>query len=36
MGQCLFCEIIAGNVSCDEVFSDDEILAFRDIKTHRR
>ena len=31
MGQCLFCEIVAGNVPCDEVFSDDDILAFRDI-----
>ncbi len=31
MGQCLFCAIVAGNVPCDEVFGDDEILAFRDI-----
>ena len=31
MGQCLFCEIAAGNIPCTEVFSDDEILAFRDI-----
>ncbi len=31
MTRCLFCEIVAGNASCDEVYSDEEILAFHDI-----
>jgi histidine triad (HIT) family protein len=31
MGECLFCRISTGEVPCDEVFSDDEIVAFRDI-----
>ncbi len=31
MDQCLFCSIVAGTVPCKEVYSDDEVLAFRDI-----
>ena len=29
--DCLFCKIIAGDIPCEEVYSDDEIFAFRDI-----
>ncbi|PJA76976.1 histidine triad nucleotide-binding protein [bacterium CG_4_9_14_3_um_filter_65_15] len=31
MTPCLFCEICAGNIPSAEVFSDDQVLAFRDI-----
>ncbi len=30
-GGCLFCQIVEGAVPCDEVYSDDDFLAFRDI-----
>jgi histidine triad (HIT) family protein len=29
--DCLFCKIVAGDIPCDEVYSDDDVLAFRDI-----
>lgn len=28
---CLFCKIVAGEVPCNDVYSDDDVLAFRDI-----
>lgn len=31
MEQCLFCEIVAGRIPCEEVYSDADFLAFRDI-----
>ncbi len=31
MTQCLFCDLVAGKIPCDQVYSDDEIIAFRDI-----
>jgi histidine triad (HIT) family protein len=29
--DCLFCRIVAGQVPCDRVYEDDEVLAFKDI-----
>ncbi len=29
--DCVFCQIVAGNLPCDKVFESDDILAFRDI-----
>ncbi len=31
MSSCLFCDIVAGKIPCDQVHSDDNFLAFRDI-----
>ncbi len=31
MSECLFCAIAAGDIPADIVFSDDEVIAFRDI-----
>ena len=31
MTDCLFCKIIEGEIPCDKVFEDDEVLAFRDV-----
>ena len=31
MEDCLFCDLAAARIPCDEVFSDDDLLAFRDI-----
>ena len=31
MGPCLFCDIAAGKIPCDQVHSDEKFLAFRDI-----
>ena len=31
MSSCLFCDIVAGKIPCEQVFSDDKFLAFRDI-----
>jgi len=31
MTDCLFCKIIAGDIPCDKVFEDDDVLAFHDI-----
>ena len=31
MGECLFCGIIAGKLKGDIVYSDDSVVAFRDI-----
>ena len=31
MSDCLFCKIIAGEISSDKVFEDENVFAFRDI-----
>ena len=31
MTDCLFCAIVAGDIPADVVFSDDQVVAFRDI-----
>ena len=31
MSDCLFCKLVAGEIPCTEVFSNDSYLAFRDI-----
>lgn len=31
MSSCLFCEIAAGRIPCDQVHADEDLLAFRDI-----
>ena len=30
--DCLFCKIVAGEIPSDQVYSDDEIIGFRDIQ----
>jgi histidine triad (HIT) family protein len=29
--DCLFCKMVTGDIPCDVVYSDDDVLAFRDI-----
>ncbi len=29
--DCVFCRIVAGEIPCDRVYEDEEILAFRDV-----
>ena len=31
MSSCLFCDIVAGKIPCQEVHADEDYLAFRDI-----
>lgn len=31
MNDCLFCNIVAGDVSADKIYEDDDMLAFHDI-----
>lgn len=31
MSDCIFCRIAKGEIPCDKVYEDDEMLAFRDI-----
>ncbi len=31
MNDCLFCKIIAGEIPADQVYSDDQVLVFKDI-----
>lgn len=31
MSSCLFCDISAGKIPCEQVYQDDKFLAFRDI-----
>ena len=31
MSDCLFCKIAAGQIPCDKVYEDKDILAFKDI-----
>ena len=35
MNDCIFCKIIAGNIPCQKVFEDDDILAFKDLHPQR-
>ena len=32
MSDCLFCKIAAGEIPCDKVYEDDDLLAFHDIR----
>ena len=32
MSSCLFCSIAAGEIPCNEIYSDEEIIAFADIQ----
>ncbi len=38
MSDCIFCKIIAGDMPCDKVFEDEQVIVFKDInpkaKTH--
>lgn len=29
--DCIFCRIVAGELDCDKLYEDDEVLAFRDL-----
>lgn len=29
--DCIFCRIVAGELGCDKLYEDDDVLAFRDI-----
>jgi histidine triad (HIT) family protein len=29
--ECIFCRIVAGELDCDKLYEDDQILAFRDL-----
>lgn len=31
MSDCLFCKIVAGEIPCNKVYEDDDVLAFHDI-----
>lgn len=31
MSDCLFCKILDGEIPCDKVFENDEVIAFRDV-----
>jgi histidine triad (HIT) family protein len=31
MSECVFCKIVSGEIPCEKVYEDDEILAFNDI-----
>lgn len=31
MDECIFCKIISGELDCDKVYEDDDVLAFRDM-----
>jgi len=35
MSDCLFCRIVAGEIPCQKVYEDDDMLAFRDIAPAR-
>lgn len=30
--ECLFCSIVSGCISCERVYEDDSIIAFRDVQ----
>jgi histidine triad (HIT) family protein len=32
MSDCIFCKIAAGDIPCNKVYEDDEVLAFHDIR----
>jgi len=31
MDNCIFCKIVAGDIPCNKVYEDDEVLAFHDL-----
>ena len=31
MSDCLFCKIVSGEISCDKLYENDKLVAFRDI-----
>ncbi|MCK4704195.1 MAG: histidine triad nucleotide-binding protein, partial [Gammaproteobacteria bacterium] len=31
MSDCLFCKIIEGEIPCDRVYENDQVIAFRDV-----
>lgn len=31
MSDCLFCKILDGEIPCDKVFENDQVIAFRDV-----
>ena len=31
MSDCLFCKIVSGEISCDKLYENDKLIAFRDI-----
>lgn len=31
MSDCIFCKIVAGEIPCNKVYEDDDVLAFHDI-----
>lgn len=31
MSDCLFCKIIEGEIPCDKVYENDQVIAFRDV-----
>ena len=31
MGECIFCEIIKGEIPCEKIYEDERILSFRDL-----
>lgn len=31
MSDCIFCKIVAGQIPCNKVYEDDDVLAFHDI-----
>lgn len=35
MSDCIFCRIVAGTIPCQNVFEDDDILAFKDLHPQR-
>lgn len=36
MSDCIFCNIVAGQLPCSKVYEDDEVLAFHDIHPFAR
>jgi histidine triad (HIT) family protein len=36
MSDCIFCKIVAGQLPCNSVYEDDEVLAFHDIHPFAR
>ncbi len=31
MSDCIFCKIVAGDIPCNKIYEDDDVLAFHDI-----
>ena len=31
MSDCLFCKIVEGEIPCDKIFENDQVIAFRDL-----